>query len=659
MSVSGFDPMAKDFVPHVTIATSLRPVQHANEFIPRQRASYSGAFDTPEVSLALRSEHRFVKTSSMSDNTRQSTAPPNMSSLDVVASICEEAQSTSEQFETVDLGNLDAFHRPSTSDADLTLPLAPRSTIETAISAATKLVRARTPELLPHTPMNLPSKFGRAAQPARADGLKKSAAHIEEERQEHMIDMADVTDLTFHHINWCGRAIFLKTRTPPAVSLCVIAATPKKEYFDFDINLCTSVLLRNAFHFVDPILLNSDLNLFYGRSGTELQNAVIGLCHKFYNERPRWHSDDYEADEDIPVCDTKVINDYDTKDTIFNGRDVPVRSDLLFYSARYAEEYHAARKPRMEQSACETGEAVQERVMRQPFVKSPLRKVLHCSEVHRIFFGTTVTAAAAARMQQSKCKPRSPPGGSKVTPVPLSMPKAATMSGPSAKWVAKQGSLELPSVPELQAAPEGIACQERIKGVIDDINVRRKKLNLALESITASRAYFDATSDSNAAIQPASVSVFTAPDDDTITSLGHARPARLALRLTTQPGTEDASLSARPVTEAIIHNCALETSSSPSETQQHVENGSTAATLSLDCTFAADYNLPPLVEPRSPLPTFKRTRPSTRQASWASFRNNIKKVSSSKKDRDRPLSGLERRVKTIKDFLRRKQNILR
>lgn len=88
-----------------------------------------------------------------------------------------------------------------------------------------------------------------------------------------MIDMGQLKDdmsKMFHHINWYGRAMFIKTCTSPAVSLCVIASPPKKEYFDFDINLCTSVLLRNAFHFIGPILFKGDYDLFYGRLGTEL-----------------------------------------------------------------------------------------------------------------------------------------------------------------------------------------------------------------------------------------------------------------------------------------------------------------------------------------------------------------------------------------------------
>ena len=56
------------------------------------------------------------------------------------------------------------------------------------------------------------------------------------------------------------------------------------------------------------------------------------------------------------MLDTMDVHDYGTDDTILNGwfstRNLPVRSDLLSYSAHLAKQYHAARKPAMEEIAC-------------------------------------------------------------------------------------------------------------------------------------------------------------------------------------------------------------------------------------------------------------------------------------------------------------------
>lgn len=91
------------------------------------------------------------------------------------------------------------------------------------------------------------------------------------------------------------------------------------------------------------------------------------------------------------MFDSIEVHDHGTDDTILNGcstiRNSPVRSDLLSYSAQFAKQYHAARKPAVEERACKNGKAMQDRVLKQPSVKSPLRKGFHCSEIDSICFG--------------------------------------------------------------------------------------------------------------------------------------------------------------------------------------------------------------------------------------------------------------------------------
>lgn len=345
-----------------------------------------------------------MQTASMFDLPHQVTTCTNaLASLSVTGTF-ESMHNAPVAVEAVLPANMHSLHHIIASPevpAGLRVPdLAPQK----VAAAASKVVEARTSERRPHTPPTLPSEVGRAAQPATIDVSRPqslTSTSEMEQQQQLMMAMSGLNDGMIHHINWCGNAVFNRTSTSPAVSLCVTVAPPKKEYFDFEINLCTSVLLRNAYHLVDPVLFTSDVNIFNDCSATELQNAVTDSCHKSYNDRGRWSSDDWEADEDIPVLDTMVARDYGAEATILNGwssgLNVPIRSDVVSHSARFAEQYHTARKPKTEEVSRKDGEGKYRRVVRQPFVTSPLREVVYCSEIYDIYFVATTTSAAAMR----------------------------------------------------------------------------------------------------------------------------------------------------------------------------------------------------------------------------------------------------------------------
>lgn len=142
-------------------------------------------------------------------------------------------------------------------------------------AAACRLMHARTPEKPPRKPQQLPSKVGRAAQPAKCDVSRPriTSGGSEDELQRHQMDMAGLRAKTkTHHVNWCDKSVFDRAAKSPAVSLCVVVAPPK-EHFDIEKNLCTTVLLRNAFHLVHPILFTGDFKLLNSCSGTAAKRS--------------------------------------------------------------------------------------------------------------------------------------------------------------------------------------------------------------------------------------------------------------------------------------------------------------------------------------------------------------------------------------------------
>ena len=235
----------------------------------------------------------------MSDPTHQFTTRPNTLASDWVAGTFDEMCDTPAAVEAAVPANLHAFHHASTPHEALAELRSRVLASGETTAAASRLMHARTPENLPHTLKELRSKVGRAAQPAEIDVSRPrvTTGRSEDELQRHLMDMAGLTNIKPHHINWCGKAVFDRTATSLAVSLCVIVAPPKKEYFDIEINLCTTVLLHNAFHLSDPILFTGNFNVLNSCSGTKLQNAVIDSCHKFYNERGCWSCDEREAEK--------------------------------------------------------------------------------------------------------------------------------------------------------------------------------------------------------------------------------------------------------------------------------------------------------------------------------------------------------------------------
>jgi hypothetical protein len=261
----------------------------------------------------------------------------------------------------------------------------------------------------------------------------------------------------------------------------------------------------------------------------------------------------------------------------------------------------------MEEIACNNGEAMQERVVRQPFVKSPLREGFHCSETDSIYFGASVTAAVASRRRQVQSGAQRPPDGA-VTATTFKTPTDATITG-SVAVVESANTLPLnenPKPAELFAAPQEIVCGKLPGSTTDVSGFEHKREGRVAESDTASQAYFDIGSQHSTDTDATSVS----------------------------------------------------TSSTSVDGGQQMSENLTAATLALGCAFAAELDLPGLVEPRSPLSTIKCTRLPARQVSSASFRSKMRKVSLG--DRRTPGSqSTVKAVKAMKDFFRRKQNILR
>ena len=158
------------------------------------------------------------------------------------------------------------------------------------------------------------------AMAAVTQQVNTANASIEGRMQRRKIDNAGQSEAFVHHVNWIGEPVFSRTATTPAVSLCAILASAKKQNCDLEINLCTTVLLQNAFHVVDSILFNCDLDLLNRFSGSSLQNAVIGLCYMFYSEYGDWRRDKYYAPkDDIPVEDTMWVPGYGGNSVELNG----------------------------------------------------------------------------------------------------------------------------------------------------------------------------------------------------------------------------------------------------------------------------------------------------------------------------------------------------
>lgn len=75
---------------------------------------------------------------------------------------------------------------------------------------------------------------------------------------------------------------------------------------------------------------------------------------------------------------------------------------MFLRSAELAKQYHAARKPQTEVVTGTDDEAKQERVMRAPSVKSPLRRMVHHSELEEIAFLESKTQQREAQPAGAK-----------------------------------------------------------------------------------------------------------------------------------------------------------------------------------------------------------------------------------------------------------------
>ncbi len=257
-----------------------------------------------------------------------------------------------------------------------------------------------------------------ASQPASqldplAATFVPNASIAEDEYMSGLDKHDDMIYEDFHHINWLGMPVRRRTATTPAVSLCAILAMPKKEYTDDEINLCTSVLLRNAFHLVDPVLFNGDLNTLLNTlrasSGTALQDAVIGACHKFYSERGWWQSEACQPDDDVPVIDTMGVLDYKDGFVVLNGwynaYGLPTQESITDASVLLAAEYHHFRKAARKDGS--DGEAKRQRVGKQPCRASSLRQAVHCGKIEE----TSITPTSIA-----SCREPSPPASPSAIP---------------------------------------------------------------------------------------------------------------------------------------------------------------------------------------------------------------------------------------------------